>query len=1430
MSRFQPRKARSQNDIVEKESLLCVENIFLNTDVKTYFSENDKTPNTDGWIDLIDNGTLCGKIVVQIKTLPARYKKIFRFDVPDYLLGYADKIKTDVVILLVADYDNQTAYWKYINEDFILECDRKPLQHTYVYHFKDFEALNSFNKNDVIKTWKKLYSDKKKSIIDIKSRSFDIIRKTASTYNLISTDFWGINNSYIERKEVNDLLKWISTNHNEGEIKNLSILIGTPGSGKSVIMKQLLLKLNQENIPTFALKADRKISFPEGEITALDFIKIFKIFISENNGRAVLIIDQIDALSQSLSNDRDAISEYLELIKEFSTGGYPQVKVIVSCREFDLNSDPTLNKLDGGRILKLETLSLDEVTSVLKQLNINNPKKSISESTIELLRTPQHLDTFCRIYKNGGNKKNYHTPEALYDELWKITILKGPDSVQNEKFIYDVGQRMQLEETLNPGWVSSANDTAVLDYLQKEGIISFDGLRISFFHQSFYDYVISRYYTLHNKSLFDDIFNKHQGLFVRSTIKQVLSFKRGHNEIQYKREIKAFLKSDKIRFHIKLLILQSIASNDSPLNSEIQLIRSFESTDFGFFCVFLGQQLNLKWFDSLIDLVANDIKQLNEIDENARNSIYFFLAKHANNRATKVFEQINKIPIPNEQLSCAKWALRFVTDFTIMEVTNWINIVKENSFEDYLRILEAAIPTAPELVCCGLLDILISYIPKWKDYSYNRDSDHNNYILFEKVLPILVERHPLLIYPTLKTVLLKGIKESRQNYFGEFLDDDYIFGSDNLHIKDHHIILDWVVEILSKQISKDYEWVYQELDSIIKIEVKSIYVLTFRVMDIKPNLFTDRLLKMFQNKGLIEYLLGWGDQNYYFRELLKNSFEYFTSEEKNYVMNFVLNFNLKTDFLPDKERKIKNLLFPNWGYKKRELIYCIHKEFLSPLLLKTKGELDRRFSSDKCPNDKPQHLVTAAHLSTGLVSEEKYNRFSHKEWLNSFKKGINHFSIKNDNLYFDERSHSEAFSKYVSLSTKKHIKLVIRLFSDNEIRLAYKIAGLKGLLEGNYDIEKCFDLYHSLFFQNEDSQPTYDLIRFSKYFLNDQFQYVNEIIYYLTTLIQSSKTDTAYAMIEDTTKSKLNILSNLNKGINSLAGVSLSCLIKIAELTDYRTKIYELLITFHHNLSKEHKLVVLNEVNNIKYYDKILFEKLFSIYITDPLPEIVIISQHTINYFLKNDSKVVVPYIRSVLNFSLSQEHLTSLIFLGIGYGCSECEELLEKLISFDKPDIINMVIKMSINCIYDPSFTVLSKRMLLRFKDDDRTEIISEYTHNFHSLNEESFNLFEKIFQSIKFKMKTDNHGVREYLKKCTPYYPEECFHCLKQIVDIDKSNSSLDQDENLEILLSIYKNIKESDDEAIILDDIMDTFDKMIKSNRFYKLTEVLKEVDRN
>ena len=125
MSSFQPRKSRSPNDIVEEETIICLKNILVRTDVRTYFSENDKTPNTDGWIELIDNDTLCGKIVVQIKTLPAKYKKNVRFDIPDYILGYADIIKTEVVILLVADYDNQIAYWKYINEDFILECDKK---------------------------------------------------------------------------------------------------------------------------------------------------------------------------------------------------------------------------------------------------------------------------------------------------------------------------------------------------------------------------------------------------------------------------------------------------------------------------------------------------------------------------------------------------------------------------------------------------------------------------------------------------------------------------------------------------------------------------------------------------------------------------------------------------------------------------------------------------------------------------------------------------------------------------------------------------------------------------------------------------------------------------------------------------------------------------------------------------------------------------------------------------------------------------------------------------------------------------------------------------------------------------------------------------------------------------------------------------------
>ncbi|VTY13006.1 Uncharacterised protein [uncultured Prevotella sp.] len=58
--------------------------------------------------------------------------------------------------------------------------------------------------------------------------------------------------------------------------------------------------------------------------------------------RVVVLIDQIDALSLSLSSNRTPLRSLLKMIHQIQ--GIPHIRVVISCRPYDLKYDPELEK------------------------------------------------------------------------------------------------------------------------------------------------------------------------------------------------------------------------------------------------------------------------------------------------------------------------------------------------------------------------------------------------------------------------------------------------------------------------------------------------------------------------------------------------------------------------------------------------------------------------------------------------------------------------------------------------------------------------------------------------------------------------------------------------------------------------------------------------------------------------------------------------------------------------------------------------------------------------------------------------------------------------------------------------------------------------------------------------------------------------------
>jgi hypothetical protein len=218
---FTPNLSVSENDIAEELSVDCLKEILRHEDIKTHFTTNDKIANIDGYIELLKERRICGKITVQIKTYPQKYTGQAKFDFPTSLLAYAQKCSSELVFLIAVDNVQKTAYWKYISTTIINDNLSKANQQTITIGFETSEILSKENLEETIAHWKSLYQTQSNLIInsvkinqeneELKSKlskyqnpEFSIdndyvvsLQKFINTYNtLLDNEFRSIKNHY----------------------------------------------------------------------------------------------------------------------------------------------------------------------------------------------------------------------------------------------------------------------------------------------------------------------------------------------------------------------------------------------------------------------------------------------------------------------------------------------------------------------------------------------------------------------------------------------------------------------------------------------------------------------------------------------------------------------------------------------------------------------------------------------------------------------------------------------------------------------------------------------------------------------------------------------------------------------------------------------------------------------------------------------------------------------------------------------------------------------------------------------------------------------------------------------------------------------------------------------------------------------------------
>lgn len=1399
---LKPARAMSDSIQLDKDSVLMLRNLLNHHRINdSRLQEGGTQDNVDGYIVLLDSEDRPeGKVYVQVKhmTYPPKDGKAF-YDIPGELLGYAGRFNAvDVILFITCDTDNNTFYWKCIDDSFIAECLKKGSQGTYRYYFKENEMATATTVDGTLSQWRCLYQSKMDSIDEERKALNGFMSLQKRVFNQTPSVFYGVEGSFVKRAEIDTLYNWIVSPLAQGE-SPLKLLIGEAGVGKTVVIKSLIERLDKDGIKTLSIKADRSnvTDNTYGPLT-LQTLQSSIDLLSSQQDLVILIIDQIDALSQSLSNDRDKLNLLLDAISSLKIESSKPVRIIVSCRKYDLIYDSSLRSLGFDNALELGKMSDVDIQSVLNKLSPGLYER-LNQHTKALLQKAQLLDMFCRLYAGGHRHTKYQSEIALFDELWLHLTNDHPQSITSsdvEGFLFSIAKTIKDSETLSPYWSPSSKEYPIMQFLSSEGILRTEGGQVSFFHQSFFDYTSARQYMQSGRSFVSDIENQFQGLEIRSNVKLILDFMRSHSESKYKDVLFNLLHSPRVRPHIKLIALSIVASANDYSAFERKLVRETYLTDHQLYAAFLNGT-SAEWFPAQYSLLLKSACDLST-EHVLFNSIAFFLYRNASTHSAEVVAFVNSIDDVKARSDLARYLLRGDLDYREETVKALYRSTVASKVGFVTDCIRKAIETDLDFAIEETQRLLVDYLLG----DEKRHREHDDYVLVEIICKKLHEEHPRQFFEMMVDCFLHVISVTSTKAVHWYTIDS-VFGS--YWVRDYpEKLYVWLVESGKKDAMFASSYVIQLLET----KSEKAISLAFMLMTCIPSKFDEVIKKIVSDNSKLDDYLEYADFKYYFLELLKAWYSNLEEKEKEWYQERILQFHSYTDFIAEKDRKSERPLYFSLWWRKWQLLYTIGDGKIPDTLNRCKMELCRRFGCD-FENNKHSQGVSMAMACSGLVSSEVYRTFSKKAWLHSFYGVKEHRpGRQNEWIPFDPRVHATEFSQCVAANPFDYLDFVNSLFQNERVSDSYRFAGLKGLLKGGCAPKDLLTLFRH--FMTE----TFILQNSTEFFeVSSRFAMVKEMEEDLFQLYRKTILSGVSDYHEEADSIERQVTGLLNHVINTPSGHALEALIDLAAEKELRGRIYKELDSLCDRMNPGMRLLVLYKIYSSTFYEEGLFNSLLDRYLPESGIELLFLRPDLIQRTLYFDAARITAFIERIHKDKRSHVVLAQIYFYGISHLAVKkyCLSHLDDIFVTGDEKAVAKMVEVAYKHIQDADFSSLSKEILIRFADDDRELVRRSYLLHCNDLPVTSFPFFIGISNSWKPAKMHEWHSELEYLLRCCSLYPIDCCRYVYQHNIIGQEEPWRYEDELIKVLIAIYKKLKYDDDREM-LDQLMDLFDKLI------------------
>ena len=383
----------------------------------------------------------------------------------------------------------------------------------------------------------------------------------------------GIGGEVVDREELGHIFSVL-----DGDEKRVALVTGKAGAGKSSLMQQAISEARTRGWIVLALRVDRM----EPRLTSRDVGVSLGLPASPANSLAgvaggrdcLLAVDQMDAVSLASGRSPDFFDCIGAVLKQACH--HPKMRVISACRKFDLDNDHRLRHLvgDGGIAREVPLGSFDEATVRKLAANLGLNAAALSPRQVELLSLPIHLRLLSESTADGGvSQMGFRTTKDLYDRFrrskWANLERLGLEYAHIQNVTDLMLEYMNDREVLFVPDSRLDEHERIVSAMASENLIVRDGSRVSFFHESFFDYLFARSVAGSGDfNLAAHVIDRNQSLFIRSQVRQILLHQREASPQDALRNAKRLLTGKRIRPHLKSIVISLLGSLDDPNKEE----------------------------------------------------------------------------------------------------------------------------------------------------------------------------------------------------------------------------------------------------------------------------------------------------------------------------------------------------------------------------------------------------------------------------------------------------------------------------------------------------------------------------------------------------------------------------------------------------------------------------------------------------------------------------------------------------------------------------------------------------------------------------------------------------------------------------------------------------------------------------------------------